>query len=84
MARIELMVDPAAHGERQTVEVETRDGRVLRDRVEIPRGHWDDPLSDAELRDKFLALAGPALGPAPRASPTWWARSSAPARSPRC
>jgi 2-methylcitrate dehydratase PrpD len=64
MSRIELIVDPAAHGERQTVEVETRDGRVLRDRVENPRGHWDNPLSDRELRDKFMALAGPALGPA--------------------
>jgi 2-methylcitrate dehydratase PrpD len=64
MARVELVVDPAAHGERQTVEIETRDGRVLRDRVENPRGHWDNPLSDAELRAKFLALAGPTLGPA--------------------
>jgi 2-methylcitrate dehydratase PrpD len=62
MTRVELIVDPAAHGERQTVEIETRDGRVLRDRVENPRGHWDNPLSDAELRAKFLALAGPALG----------------------
>ena len=64
MARVELVVDRAAHGERQTVEIETRDGRVLRDRVENPRGHWDNPLSDAELRAKFLALAGPALGSA--------------------
>jgi 2-methylcitrate dehydratase PrpD len=69
MARVELVVDPAAHGERQTVEIETRDGRVLRDRVENPRGHWDNPLSDGELRAKFLELAGPALGPtAPRAA----------------
>jgi 2-methylcitrate dehydratase PrpD len=64
MARIELHVDPTAHGERQTVEIETRDGRVLRDRVENPRGHWDNPLSDADLRAKFLSLAGPALGSA--------------------
>jgi 2-methylcitrate dehydratase PrpD len=63
MARVELIVDPATHGERQTVEIETRDGRVLRDRVENPRGHWDNPLSDTLLRAKFLALAGPALGP---------------------
>jgi 2-methylcitrate dehydratase PrpD len=63
MARIDLIVDPAAHGERQTVEIETRGGRRLHDRVENPRGHWDNPLSDALLRAKFLALAGPALGP---------------------
>lgn len=62
MDRVELIVDPQAHGERQTVEVETRDGRRLRDRVETPRGHWDAPLSDDELRAKFLALATPTLG----------------------
>jgi 2-methylcitrate dehydratase PrpD len=62
MERIELEVDPAAHGERQTVEVETTDGRLLSSRVEIPRGHWDAPLTDAELHEKFLALAGTVLG----------------------
>ena len=62
MARIDLTVDPAAHGERQTVEIETRDGRRLHARVEDPRGHWDNPLSDGELRAKFLGLAGPVLG----------------------
>ena len=62
MERIDLDVDPAAHGERQTVEVETTDGRRLTSRVEIPQGHWDAPLTDAELREKFLALAGAVLG----------------------
>lgn len=64
MARMELVVDPAAHGERQTVEVETRDGRRLTSRVELPLGHWDNPLSDADLQAKFLRLAGAALGAA--------------------
>ena len=63
MDRIDLEVDAAAHGERQTVEVETTDGRRFSSRVETPRGHWDAPLSDAELREKFLMLAGHALGP---------------------
>jgi 2-methylcitrate dehydratase PrpD len=62
MERIELVVDPAAHGERQMVEIDTRDGRTLRARVETPLGHWDHPLSDAALRAKFLTLATPALG----------------------
>lgn len=62
--RIALVVDPTAHGERQTVEIETRDGRRLRARVETPRGHWENPLSDGELRAKFLGLAGVALGAA--------------------
>ena len=68
MTRIDLEVDPAAHGERQTVEVETLDGRRLSSRVEIPRGHWDAPLTDAELREKFLALAGTVLGSRARAA----------------
>ena len=62
MGKIDLEVDPAAHGERQTVEVETTDGRRVSSRVEIPRGHWEDPLSDDDLHEKFLALAGAALG----------------------
>lgn len=66
MDRVELRVDPDAHGERQTVEIETRDGRWLGDRVETPRGHWDNPVSDDELRAKFLVLATPALGAAAR------------------
>ena len=44
------------------MEVETTDGRRLFSRVEIPRGHWDAPLTDAELREKFLGLAGAVLG----------------------
>jgi 2-methylcitrate dehydratase PrpD len=62
MGRIELVVDPAAHGEQHAVEVETRDGRRLRGRVEANRGHWTQPLSDGELREKFLGLAAPVLG----------------------
>jgi len=42
--------------------IETRDGRRLHARVEDPRGHWDNPLSDGELRAKFLGLAEPVLG----------------------
>ena len=49
-------------GERQTIDIETREGRRLSSRVETPRGHWDNPLSDAELRAKFLDLAEPVLG----------------------
>jgi 2-methylcitrate dehydratase PrpD len=62
MQRIELVVDPAAHGERQTVEIVTTAGDRFRERVETPVGHWDNPLSDSALRVKFLTLAAPALG----------------------
>ena len=64
MQRITLVMDPEAHGERQTLEVETRDGRRLTCRIEVPLGHWDNPQSDDALREKFLRLAGAALGPA--------------------
>ena len=30
--------------------------------AEVPLGHWDNPQSDDALRDKFLRLAGAALG----------------------
>ena len=64
MQRITLVVDPEAHGERQTLVVETRDGRRLTCRIEVPLGHWDNPQSDDALREKFLRLAGAALGAA--------------------
>jgi 2-methylcitrate dehydratase PrpD len=70
MNKIDLEVDPAAHGERQTVEVETADGRLVSSRVEIPRGHWDAPLTDAELHEKFLGLAGAVLGSRAKAAVT--------------
>ncbi len=82
MARIDLEVDPAAHGERQTVEVETTDGRRLSSRVEIPRGHWEAPLSDTEVGDKFLALAQAALGPRTQAAADLVARIEAPGALP--
>jgi 2-methylcitrate dehydratase PrpD len=39
------------------VRVATRDGRVLRERAEEPRGSISRPLSDGELEDKFLDCA---------------------------
>jgi 2-methylcitrate dehydratase len=44
------------------VTVRLRDGRTLSQRVDYPRGHAQNPLSDAEVEAKFLALAGPRLG----------------------
>ena len=37
-------------------------GRALSERVDFPRGHAQNPLSDAEVDSKFLALAEPRLG----------------------
>jgi 2-methylcitrate dehydratase MmgE/PrpD-like protein len=44
------------------VEIVTTAGDCFRERVETPIGHWDNPLSDSALREKFLSLATPALG----------------------
>jgi len=45
------------------VTVRLRDGRTLSERVDFPRGHAQNPLSDAEVEAKFHALAGARLGP---------------------
>ena len=44
------------------VTVRLRDGRTLGERVDYPRGHAQNPLSDAEVEAKFQALAGTRLG----------------------
>jgi 2-methylcitrate dehydratase PrpD len=39
-----------------------QDGRRLTRRVLDPRGEGENPLSDDDLSEKFLANAGPVLG----------------------
>jgi 2-methylcitrate dehydratase PrpD len=41
-----------------------RDGRRLTRRVLDPRGEGENPLSDADISEKFMANAGPVLGSA--------------------
>lgn len=76
MARIELQVDPAlpADGEPE-VTLKTREGDRLSLRVEIALGNPANPVSDRQLRDKFLSLAARAL-PATQAQ-TLWSRGMA-------
>lgn len=38
------------------VTVETRDGRKLTEEVLFPKGHWRNPMSDAEFAAKFMDL----------------------------
>src|SRR5213593_3369731 len=44
------------------VTVRLREGRTLSERVDFPRGHAQNTLSDAQVDAKFLALTGARLG----------------------
>ncbi|MCG3195949.1 MAG: 2-methylcitrate dehydratase [bacterium] len=48
------------------IEIRTQDGRVIRDRVDYPRGHWRNPMTDGEVMDKFHHLGAPLLGDSQR------------------
>jgi 2-methylcitrate dehydratase PrpD len=68
MERVRMVVDPALpDGLEQhawsRVSVRLRDGRVLDSPPRGASGHPDQPLSDAQLRDKFMACASAVLGP---------------------
>jgi len=69
MRRTALTVDPeldASFPKQRAarVTIETRDGRSFAHYQTTRRGDPDDPLTDAELDDKFMELAGPVLGSA--------------------
>jgi 2-methylcitrate dehydratase len=38
-------------------EITTKDGRIFEKRIDLPHGFGDDPLTDAELEDKFGKMA---------------------------
>lgn len=44
------------------MEVETTGGRTLRTTIDFPRGEPENPLTNAECKEKFLHLAMPLLG----------------------
>jgi 2-methylcitrate dehydratase PrpD len=61
--RVHVVHEPSvADGEEPYVDVELADGRTLGDRVPVARGDHTNPLSEDELRAKFRATAGLALG----------------------
>jgi 2-methylcitrate dehydratase PrpD len=53
---------PAAWPARLTVTL--RDGTVITRSADFPRGNPENPVSTAELEEKFLSLVGPVFGPA--------------------
>lgn len=52
------------------IEVTLKDGRVLTARRDLPKGEPEHPLSDAELKEKFVSLASDCV-PADRANAIW-------------
>jgi len=61
-ARVEVVADAeleALYDEKwpSIVEITTKNGRVLSARRDLPKGEPEYPISDAELKEKFLSLA---------------------------
>jgi 2-methylcitrate dehydratase len=52
---------------RSQIDVTTRSGQRFTERAEYPKGHAENPMTDADVESKFRDLAGDALG-AERAS----------------
>jgi 2-methylcitrate dehydratase PrpD len=55
--QVEIKSDPALSGVQCAVEAQTRDGRTLSVRCDHPRGSPENPLSRAEIEDKFRTYA---------------------------
>jgi len=67
MDRVRMVVDPTlpdglSEHAWSRVTVRLRDGRALQLPPRGASGHPDQPLTDAQLRDKFLACAAPVIG----------------------
>jgi 2-methylcitrate dehydratase PrpD len=57
--KIELVADPTAIGPRRfacQMSIQMSDGHEVRDSLAAPKGSFNNPLSVAELRDKFYRL----------------------------
>lgn len=60
--RVESYEDAGVMGRSALVSLRLRDGRLCERRVAGPRGEPADPLSESELHEKFVGLAGLAIG----------------------
>jgi len=74
-SRVEVVADAeleALYDEKwpSIVEITTKDGRVLSARRDLPKGEPEFPISDHELKDKFLSLATDCVSPE-RAEAIW-------------
>ncbi|MFC1814358.1 MmgE/PrpD family protein [Thermodesulfobacteriota bacterium] len=57
--KITVERDPSLpeRGRQAISEITTKDGRKFQKRIDTPHGFGDDPLTDAELEDKFRGMA---------------------------
>jgi 2-methylcitrate dehydratase PrpD len=62
--RVHVYTDPTQNKDSARVVVSLRDGRTLERRVAHNLGTPDNPMTDQQLEDKFVALAAPVLGQA--------------------
>jgi len=62
--KVDVRPDPALTGPQAWVEIELADGQVLKARCEHPRGSFENPLSRAQVEDKFRTYAKGRLGAA--------------------
>ena len=62
--KVDVRPDPALTGPQAWVEIELADGKVLKARCEHPRGSFENPLSRAQVEDKFRTYAKGRLGAA--------------------
>ena len=62
--QVEIRLDPALTGVQAAVEIEMRGGATLRARCEHARGSFENPLSRAEVEDKFRVYAKDRMTPA--------------------
>ena len=67
LRRVTVEVDPELEAlgyqhVRTRLRISTTDGRVLQGQADAPRGYPDKPLSEEDLRSKFLECSAPLLG----------------------
>src|ERR1700689_3266579 len=68
LSKVEVVADPAIEKvfpslQRVIVNITTTDGRKLSKQLDYPKGDPRNPLSDAEIEEKFRALAEGVLSP---------------------
>jgi 2-methylcitrate dehydratase PrpD len=59
--KLELNLDPSLSGVQATVEAQMTDGKSLTARCEHPRGSLENPMSAAQVEDKFRTYAAGAI-----------------------